>query len=244
MMNATKILKNSRSIVTASYERPFKKAKFSKSKQTESTASSSDNTPSIQLGRQHLDRNEVLKDCRFVIFDFETTGLSCNSDQILELGAVVYKNGKVEERFQKLVKPTVSIPPFITKLTGINNRMVQNEQELEDVLPDFLEFMKAGIPVAHNATFDLSFLRAACRKTGVEGDLESLCTKKLANKYLSDLPKKDLGSLAKHFGLTFESRHRSIGDCLVTADVLNKILEDKSNKLETVGDLDKYCYSC
>ncbi len=179
-----------------------------------------------------------LNERRLVIFDFETTGLDTSSDRIIEIGAVsVLGSGKLEE-FSYLVDPGVEVSERITEVTGITTAMLQGKPKLEEVLPSFFEFVGDGILVAHNAEFDYAFLRSESDRLGIEFELPCFCTLKMARALLPELERKNLDFLADHYGLSFESRHRSIGDCKVTLEVMKNLLTDF--KLQTWQDVFDY----
>src|SRR3954451_939761 len=107
-----------------------------------------------------------LSEVDFVVVDLETTGGSAVSCAITEIGAVRVRGGVVVGELQTLVNPGTAIPPFIAVLTGITDRMVREAPRIETVLPAFLDFARGSVLVAHNAPFDVGFLRAAARSTG------------------------------------------------------------------------------
>ena len=107
-----------------------------------------------------------LAEVTFVVVDLETTGGSPNDGAITEIGAVKVRGGQVLGEFQTLVDPGREIPPYISELTGITSMMVAAAPRIDSVLPAFLEFARGTVLVAHNAPFDLGFLRAACAETG------------------------------------------------------------------------------
>jgi DNA polymerase III epsilon subunit family exonuclease len=164
---------------------------------------------------------------RLVVFDFETTGLDTASDRIIEIGAVAVNldSGKLEE-FSYLVDPGVEVSERITEVTGITTEMLRGKPPLKQVLPSFFEFVSDGILVAHNAEFDYAFLRSESDRLGIEFELPCFCTLKMARALLPELERKNLDFLADHYGLSFESRHRSIGDCKVTLEVMKNLLND------------------
>ena len=107
-----------------------------------------------------------LREVTFVVFDLETTGGSPEEDAVTEIGAVKVRGGEVIGEFATLVDPQRGIPPQIVSLTGITQLMVTGAPPMAEVLPAFLEFAKGAVLVAHNSGFDVSFLKAACRRHG------------------------------------------------------------------------------
>ena len=112
-------------------------------------------------------------DGSFVVFDIETTGFSPAANKIIEIGAVRVEEGKITDRFSSFVNPQVPISFKIENLTGINDSMVVNERTIDQVLPEFLEFSRGAVMVAHNASFDMSFIEKNCRDIGYETDFTS-----------------------------------------------------------------------
>lgn len=171
----------------------------------------------------------------YVVLDIETTGLSRYYHKITEIAAIRYKDGKAIEEFESLVNPEVPIPRFITRLTGIDDDMVKDADPIEKVMPKFLSFLGDSVIVAHNATFDYGFLRFNAQELGLDLENEKLCTRRLANRLLPELPSKRLGCLCEHFGVNNEQAHRAMGDTRVTVDVLSGFLQ----MLEGVGIKDQ-----
>jgi DNA polymerase III epsilon subunit family exonuclease len=161
----------------------------------------------------------------FVVVDIETTGLSKNYHKITEIAALRVKNGEVRQEFHTLVNPQVRIPSFITRLTGIDNAMVKDAPSIEESMPAFVKFLGDDIFVAHNATFDYGFLSSAAARQAILMDSDRLCTRKLANRLLPELPSKRLGVICEHMGITNMSAHRAMGDAQATVCVLNNFLD-------------------
>lgn len=172
-----------------------------------------------------------------VVFDFETTGLDPNHDQIIEIGAIKYIDMKPVDQLSTLIKTDIPITEVIEKLTGINAEMLRGQPSIKEVLPRFLNFIEGSLLVAHNASFDMSFLRSECQRQGIDIEWPAFCTLKMAREYLTQLERKGLDALAEYYGFEFESRHRSIGDIKVTASVLEELLNEEGRHLETWSDL-------
>lgn len=163
----------------------------------------------------------------YVVIDIETTGLSKHYHKITEIAAVKLDKGEIKGKFQTLVNPQVQIPSFITRLTGIDNRLVKDSPLIHEVMPKFLKFLGDKIFVGHNASFDFGFLNHNAKK-----DIENhrLCTRKLANRLLPDLYSKKLGVLCEYFDIQNNQAHRAMGDALATVELLNhfsRILDKK-----------------
>ncbi|MFF4987332.1 DEDD exonuclease domain-containing protein [Streptosporangium saharense] len=163
----------------------------------------------------------------FVVFDLETTGVSADEHAITEIGAVKVRGGEVLGEFGTLVDPGSPIPPFISVLTGITDAMVTAAPRIDSVLPSFLEFARGSTLVAHNAGFDLSFVRAACAALGYPAPGNPVVdTVVLARRLLTrdEVPNYKLATLAKVFSRT-EPCHRALADARATVDVLHALIE-------------------
>ncbi|GAW52492.1 MULTISPECIES: DEDD exonuclease domain-containing protein [unclassified Nocardioides] len=170
-----------------------------------------------------------LRDITFCVVDLETTGGSAEGGaMITEIGAVKVRGGEVLGEFQTLVNPHTEIPAFIAVLTGISNSMVADAPSIESALPAFLEFAAGSVLVAHNAPFDVGFLKHfAARQERPWPRFEVLDTAKLARRVITrdDAPNCKLSSLAKAFGSTTTPNHRALSDARATVDVLHGLME-------------------
>jgi DNA polymerase III subunit epsilon len=174
------------------------------------------------------DMGEPLRDVTFVVVDLETTGGSPEDSAITEIGAVKVRGGEVLGEFQTLVNPVAGIPPFIAVLTGITDAMVATAPGIASVLPAFLEFAHDAVLVAHNAPFDIGFLRAACAGSGRAWPPHRIVdTAMLARRVLTsdDVPNCRLGTLAAYFHSGTTPIHRALADARATVDVLHGLLE-------------------
>ena len=161
----------------------------------------------------------------FVVLDLETTWLSRFNHGITEIAAVRYDGDRILDRFQTFVNPERHIPSKITQLTGITNEMVANAPLVADVLPDFARFLGDSIAVAHNSTFDVNFLNYYMHKHHDRNCVQtSVCTRRLANRLLRELPSKSLHALCHHYGITNIQAHRAMSDVEATVSLLNKLL--------------------
>jgi len=169
-----------------------------------------------------------LHEVTFVVVDLETTGGSPAEDAITEIGAVKVCGGQVRGEFATLIDPGRPIPPFISVLTGITDAMVVAAPKLPQVLPAFLEFIRGATLVAHNAPFDLGFLRAACAEYGYPPPANPVVdTADLARRMLTrdETPDCKLATLARYFRSATEPCHRALADARATVDVLHGLLE-------------------
>ncbi len=161
----------------------------------------------------------------YVVFDIETTGFSAIKDRIIEIGAVKVENGKIVDRYSTFVNPKRPIPFKIEQLTSINDSMVLDAPEIEEVLPEFLEFVGDAVLVAHNANFDVGFIEQNCRYQDIEPDFTSLDTVGLARVLLPNISKATLNVVAKNLGISLENHHRAVDDANATAEIFLKFVE-------------------
>ncbi|MFV0634715.1 DEDD exonuclease domain-containing protein [Demequina sp.] len=174
------------------------------------------------------DIGEPLSATTFVVVDLETTGTSPQDCAITEIGAVKTRGGEVIGEFQTLVDPGGPIPPMIVALTGITDAMVVAAPRIGQVLPAFLEFLGDAVLVAHNARFDVSFLKAACAAEGYSWPRpEVVDTLTLARRATTkeEAPNKKLSTLARVFGTVVTPNHRALDDARATSEVLHGMLE-------------------
>lgn len=179
----------------------------------------------------------------FTVIDIETTGLSKHQNKITEIAAARVENGQIVEQFQSLVNPETDIPRFITKLTGIDNEMVKDAPTIKTILPYFIQFLGNDVFVAHNASFDFGFLEHNCKRHhNHELNNKRLCTRKLANRILPELPRKRLQDLCEYFDLTNQQAHRAMADVEVTAGVFNNFLNhlEQEENITNIEDLIKF----
>ena len=171
--------------------------------------------------------DEPLRATTFVVVDLETTGGSVGQDGITEIGAVKVKGGEVLAEFQTLVDPQRGITPFVSVLTGITDSMVIGAPTAQRMLPSFLEFARGSVLVAHNAPFDIGFLRAACH-TGDQAwpNFAVVDTAVLARRVLTrdEVPNCKLSTLAAFFTATTTPNHRALADARATVDVLHGLI--------------------
>jgi DNA polymerase-3 subunit epsilon len=180
----------------------------------------------VQAAFDELD--EPLRDVTFVVVDLETTGGSHETEAITEIGAVKVRGGLVLGEFGTLVDPGRGIPPLIAVLTGITDLMVASAPPIEEVLPAFLEFARDTVLVAHNAPFDVGFLKAACaRLERPWPPLRVVDTALLARRVLTsdDVPDCKLATLSVHFKTATKPVHRALADARATVEVLHGLLE-------------------
>ncbi len=179
----------------------------------------------------------------FVVFDIETTGFSPVSNRIIEIGAVKVINGEIADRFSAFVNPDVPIPFEIEKLTGINDSMVMDAPLIETVLPQFLEFCGDAVLVAHNANFDMSFIRENAQRQGIWKEVTYVDTVGIARILLPHQAKHTLDAVAKTLNVSLENHHRAVDDAEATAEIFVKFIPmlkeagaDTLAKVNAMGD--------
>lgn len=189
----------------------------------------------------------TLRETTFVVVDLETTGgrpTGDRADAITEIGAVKVRGGEILGEFATLVDPGRAIPPQIVALTGITSAMVYDAPTIDRVLPAFLEFCRGAVLVAHNAGFDIGFLRAAAERGHFPWPKPPvLCTVRLARRVLTrdEAPSVRLGALAALFGASTTPNHRALEDARATVDVLHGLIERVGNQgVHTYAELRSY----
>ncbi|MBV8967344.1 MAG: DEDD exonuclease domain-containing protein, partial [Mycobacteriaceae bacterium] len=191
----------------------------------------------------------ALAETTFVVVDLETTGGKASAsfgqcDAITEIGAVKVRGGEVLAEFATLVDPGRAIPPQVVQLTGITSAMVCDAPKIDAVLPMFLEFARGAVLVAHNAGFDIGFLKAAARRCDIAWPRPPvLCTVRLARRILTreEAPSVRLAALARLFAAATRPTHRALDDARATVDVLHALIERVGNQgVHTYPELRAY----
>ncbi len=177
-------------------------------------------------------------DSEYVVFDIETTGLSPKFNKIIEIGAVRIKDGKIQDKYSQFINPEVPIPYSITKLTSINDNMVMDSPTIEEVLPQFFEFVGDAILVAHNASFDTGFIKEFARRQGLPFDYTIVDTLTLAHILIPELGKYTLDRLCKQFNVSLLNHHRACDDAAATAEIFVKLIRMiKEKDISTIKEL-------
>ncbi len=169
--------------------------------------------------------NKFLKENDCVVFDVETTGLDANTCEIIEIGAVKVRDGKIIETFSCLIKPEKEIPDQITELTGITNEMVANCYTMKDVLQDFYKFTRNSVLVAYNIAFDYKFLYLAGNAQGYNFDNKQIDALVLAKQKIKGLKNYKLKTVVTHLGVSLENAHRAVHDATATAEAFIKLVD-------------------
>ena len=164
-------------------------------------------------------------DADYVVFDLETTGFSPETNRIIEIGAVKGQNGKIVDKFSTFVNPQVPIPFRIEQLTSINDSMVIDAPVIADILPEFMKFCEGCVMVAHNADFDMSFIKKNCQRLDIPCKPTIVDTVALARVLLPNLNRFKLDTVAKALGVSLENHHRAVDDAGCTAEIFVKFIE-------------------
>ncbi|WP_026882296.1 PolC-type DNA polymerase III [Clostridium akagii] len=186
-----------------------------------------------------IDAKEKTISDTFVVFDLETTGLSSKNDKIIEIGAVKIKEGKVIDSFSTFVNPGIRIPDKIVELTSINNETVIEAPSIEKVLPEFMKFIGDDILVAHNANFDVSFIKKNCRDMNLQCENSVMDTVLLSKFLIPELKRYKLNTICKHLDISLENHHRAVDDAKAASEIMlwcfNKLEESNLFKLQDIN---------
>ena len=186
-------------------------------------------------------KDKKIDEEEFVVFDIETTGLNSHTNKIIEIGAVKIKAGRIIDRYSQLINPGISIPYYITEITSITNEQVANQPKIDEVIGKFVEFIGDAVLVAHNAPFDMGFIKRDIKEY-LYIDLESsvIDTLQMARDLFPDFKKYGLGDLNKSLGLALEKHHRAVDDSQATANMFIIFLEKYKEKgIEYLKDINK-----
>ena len=163
-------------------------------------------------------------DDTYVVFDLETTGFSPEKNKIIEIGAVKVVDGKITDRFSQFVNPEVPIPYEIEELTSIKDEMVIDAPKIEEVLPEFMKFCEGAVMVAHNAGFDMSFIKKNCERQGLPCEHTVADTVAMARFLLPQLNRFKLDTIAKALNIVLANHHRAVDDAGCTAEIFIKFI--------------------
>jgi DNA polymerase-3 subunit alpha (Gram-positive type) len=180
-------------------------------------------------------------DTTYCVLDLETTGFSPVTEKITEIGIMKLKDGKVIDEFSCFVNPEKPIPARVVEVTNITDYMVQDAETIDKVFPKILEFIEGSVLVAHNAEFDIGFLKHNAKQLGYEFDFTYLDTLSLARDLFPDYKTYKLGRIAKNLGIKVEVAHRALDDVDTTVKVFNIMLDMlKERGAQTLKDIDIY----
>jgi DNA polymerase-3 subunit alpha (Gram-positive type) len=159
----------------------------------------------------------------YVIFDIETTGLDPFNDKIIEIGAVKVKNNKIVDEFNYLINPNIKLSDTIINITGITDEDLKDKMSIDEVLPKFIDFIGCLPLLAHNNSFDLSFINENIKKLNLNKLNNTMVdTLELSRKYLTHMYNHKLETLKKYYNIK-EVSHRAVGDCRTTNYVYQEI---------------------
>ena len=186
-------------------------------------------------------KDKKIDEEEFVVFDIETTGFNSHFNKIIEIGAVKIKAGRIIDRYSQLINPGISIPYHITEITSITNEQVANQPKIDEVIGKFVDFIGDAVLVAHNAPFDMGFIKRDIKEY-LNIDLENsvIDTLQMARDLFPDFKKYGLGDLNKSLGLALEKHHRAVDDSQATANMFIIFLEKYKEKgIEYLKDINK-----
>ncbi|MDD6304086.1 MAG: PolC-type DNA polymerase III [Lachnospiraceae bacterium] len=182
-------------------------------------------------------KNQSLQDT-YVVFDIETTGFSPLVNKIIEIGAVKVEKGSITERFSTFVNPEVPIPFHIENLTGIKDDMVITAPVIAEVMPEFLAFCDGAVMVAHNADFDMSFIKYNCDRLSIPYDFTIADTVAMARMLLPNLNRFKLDTVARALNISLENHHRAVDDAACTAEIFEKFVKMLADRgINTLDEL-------
>ncbi|ALF26681.1 PolC-type DNA polymerase III [Fusobacterium nucleatum] len=184
-------------------------------------------------------KDKKIDDEEFVVFDIETTGLNSHTNEIIEIGAVKIKAGRIVDRYSQLINPGRPIPYHITEITSITDEQVANEPKIDEVIGKFVDFIGDAVLVAHNAPFDMGFIKRDIKKyLNTDYQCSVIDTLQMARDLFPDLKKYGLGDLNKTLGLALEKHHRAVDDSQATANMFIIFLDKYKEKgLEYMKDI-------
>lgn len=179
-------------------------------------------------------------DTTYCVLDLETTGFSPVTEKITEIGIMKVKDGKVTDEFNLFVNPEKPIPARVVEVTNITDDMVKDAETIEQVFPKMLDFIKDSVLVAHNAEFDIGFLKHNAKVLGYDFDFTYVDTLSLAQEIFPDFKTYKLGRIAKNLGIKVDVAHRALDDVNTTVKVFNVMIDKlKERGAEALQDIDR-----
>jgi DNA polymerase-3 subunit epsilon len=178
----------------------------------------------------------------YAVVDIETTGGNFQQDRIIEIAVILHDGFKVLNEYNTLVNPERPIQPFISRLTGISNKMVRKAPTFPEVVDELYELLKGHVFVAHNVRFDYGFLKAAFKREGISYRAAHFCTVELSREIFPGHPSYSLGKLSRSLGIPVTNRHRAFGDAAATAELLSMMVSANPEKVQHAAwgdELDK-----
>ncbi|HAB67292.1 MAG TPA: hypothetical protein DCE23_07995 [Firmicutes bacterium] len=172
---------------------------------------------------------------KFIALDFETTGIDSRVDRVVEIGAVIYENGKIIKTFDKLVNPNKLISPEASKVSKITNEMIENSPSETDLYPEFIEFLGNALNgeiyiCAHNARFEIGFITETLNRLGYKGSFKFLDTLYISKILITGLKDYKQDTVASHFNIVNRQSHRACTDAETCGNILLELIKIAENK--------------
>ena len=184
-------------------------------------------------------RKQPIDNTEYCVFDLETTGISHITEKITEVGIIKIKNGEVIDTFECFVNPEKPIPQKVVEVTHITDDMVKDAETIDKVMPKILEFMGDSVLVAHNADFDIGFMKYNCEQLGLKFEYTHIDTLRLAKAIFPEFTKYKLGIIADKLGIKVDVAHRALDDVKTLVAVFKEMIERaKDKKAKTIDDFD------
>jgi len=164
----------------------------------------------------------------YAVVDIETTGGNSKTGKIIEIAIAIFDGKSIVDSFETLINPNRPIPPFIKRLTGIDNRMVQSAPQFHHIAKKFIELTAGNIFVAHNVQFDYDFIKQEYKELGYQFRMPRICTLQESKKAFPELQSHGLENLCRDLSINNRNRHRAMGDVMATVELLKKIIALKN----------------
>lgn len=171
----------------------------------------------------------------FAVVDIETTGGNFHQDRIIEVAVVIHNGVQVVAEYTSLVNPEKPIQPFISRLTGISNKMVKDAPTFEDIAEELADVLKGHVFVAHNVRFDYGFIKASFKRVGISYRAPHFCTVELSREIFPGYPSYSLGKLSRSMGISVAHRHRAFGDAAATAELLSRMVAENPERIRNAA---------
>ncbi len=178
----------------------------------------------------------------FAIVDIETTGNNYKYGKITEIAIYQHNGIEITGSFSTFIKPETDIPYFITKITGITNKMVERAPRFYEVAGTIAEMTAGRTFVAHNVTFDYNFLKEEFKRLSYNYQRKTLCTVKLSRKFLKGYKSYSLGEICSELGIEINGRHRAAGDALATVRLFEILLKENERQLKNAAAANKLLF--
>lgn len=168
----------------------------------------------------------------YSVIDIEATGGNSKQGKITEIAIYNFDGQQIVNQFHSLINPERSIPPFVRRLTGINNEMISKAPKFYEVAEEIVKITMNSNFVAHNVKFDYSFIKAEFASLGYDFKMNQFCTLQLSQQLIPDMPSYSLGKLCKSLNIPLKNRHRADGDALATVELFKKLLNIDPKKVQ------------